>query len=831
MADCNHPRKKPRQGTLLSFFKKPDPPTVDELPHSSAQANISSPPVSQTNRDDTAAAYVPSNDIGLAVGKHLNQEDRIRFIEPWRPPTDADFPSSVRQSDKASKTGAERRRRLLPRHLDTFKWLAVSQHTGMEGVFCIPCVLFHGGSRVKGQPQCVRLVSVPLAKFDDLTGKDGVLSRHQNTSYHQRSVQDMEDFKRVVVSRTQADIHSSLDERHKREIEQNRDMLRPIVDTILTCARQNIAFRGHRGEVGAVSAEGIEPPENDGNFRALLRYRIRGGDNALKDHVQKAKANATYHSPHIQNALITAAGDLVKENVLHRIKKACFWAIIADETTDRHHREQLAVIIRYVLCDAGTWKCYEDPIVITDIFANIEAERGDDVCNEIRLSGQAIGKELLRIVKELGLALANCVGQGYDGASALSSQRTGASQRFMEEATNAHYFHCSMHCLNLSAAKAATTPSVRHAQEIVKEAVSFFRSSAKRSGLLKKCIEKCEDTRISKSHLMTMCTTRFIERHTSVVCFRSLLRFIVESLSQMTTWQSSEARKKAHTLMHSISQTETVIGLVVLENISSIMLPTTRLLQTEGIDLVNAMSGVDDMLAMLESLRSSERFGRIFEEAQTVAELLGITLTKPRTARRSVYRATASSEDASVEDYYRINAFYPTLDDILQDLRLRFGPKQQQAANFSRAVPAFMDFSDEEGDWRKLEMAVNTYIDRFPDALIAIQTEYELWRRKWAKQPSARYPRTALTTLDHCSMYPNISIILQLLATLPVTTAEAERVFSKVERTLTAIRASMEEERLEALILLQVHRGDTPAIDAVIDRFATTSARRLKFVI
>lgn len=78
-------------------------------------------------------------------------------------------------------------------------------------------------------------------------------------------------------------------------------------------------------------------------------------------------------------------------------------------------------------------------------------------------------------------------------------------------------------------------------------------------------------------------------------------------------------------------------------------------------------------------------------------------------------------------------------------------------------------------------------------------------------------------------MYPNISIILQLLATLPVTTAEAERVFSKVERTLTAIRASMEEERLEAL--LQVHRADTPAIDEVIDRFETTSARRLKFVI
>ena len=68
-------------------------------------------------------------------------------------------------------------------------------------------------------------------------------------------------------------------------------------------------------------------------------------------------------------------------------------------------------------------------------------------------------------------------------------------------------------------------------------------------------------------------------------------------------------------------------------------------------------------------------------------------------------------------------------------------------------------------------------------------------------------------------------------ATLPVTTAEAERLFSKLERTVTAIRSAMDEQRLEALILLQVHRSDTPTIDAVIDRFASTAARRLNFIL
>jgi len=42
----------------------------------------------------------------------------------------------------------------------------------------------------------------------------------------------------------------------------------------------------------------------------------------------------------------------------------------------------------------------------------------------------------------------------------------------------------------------------------------------------------------------------------------------------------------------------------------------------------------------------------------------------------------------------------------------------------------------------------------------------------------------------------------------------------------------MDEKRLERLMMLQIHRSDTASVDAVIiDRFATTAARRLNFLI
>ena len=78
---------------------------------------------------------------------------------------------------------------------------------------------------------------------------------------------------------------------------------------------------------------------------------------------------------------------------------------------------------------------------------------------------------------------------------------------------------------------------------------------------------------------------------------------------------------------------------------------------------------------------------------------------------------------------------------------------------------------------------------------------------------------------------PNIQRLLQILATLPVTTAEPERVFSKVNMTASAARASMGEERLEALVLLQVHRDMTPSVEEVIDCFAKNGARRLNFIV
>ena len=53
---------------------------------------------------------------------------------------------------------------------------------------------------------------------------------------------------------------------------------------------------------------------------------------------------------------------------------------------------------------------------------------------------------------------------------------------------------------------------------------------------------------------------------------------------------------------------------------------------------------------------------------------------------------------------------------------------------------------------------------------------------------------------------PNFSKVVLILATLPLTSCSAERVFSSLRQTLTYLRNSMGEIRLSSLIVIQQNR-------------------------
>jgi hypothetical protein len=272
----------------------------------------------------------------------------------------------------------------------------------------------------------------------------------------------------------------------------------------------------------------------------------------------------------------------------------------------------------------------------------------------------------------------------------MASERVGVAAMILKQAELADYFHCMAHWMNLSASQAVKVVAVRNAQTVVQEAAALFRTSAKKTAVLKQCIQDADDTRVSKRQLMSLCETRFLERHTAVVTFRQLFGFVAEALQEIKLWTSASAAQSASSLYASMHQFEFVVGLVILENLAGLLLPVSRKLQAVENDLTQAIKDVTEALSALENIRSETGFHKIFAEANLLAEHHGIAMSRPRLSKgRSVYRSNVGVEGgcADTETYYRINVFYPAVDAIKLDVELRFGQPQQRAFLLSNLLP------------------------------------------------------------------------------------------------------------------------------------------------
>ena len=89
--------------------------------------------------------------------------------------------------------------------------------------------------------------------------------------------------------------------------------------------------------------------------------------------------------------------------------------------------------------------------------------------------------------------------------------------------------------------------TVQHAHAAVAKINNFFNVSLKRVELLKRIIQirSGPNHKQKRARLITLCVTRFTERHLSVKLLRELLPFVVLAVEQLMTWQSLETKKKA----------------------------------------------------------------------------------------------------------------------------------------------------------------------------------------------------------------------------------------------------------------------------------------------
>lgn len=483
---------KRKQKYIFQFFrKKSNVPLDNNSDEEDTPSDVSeSSTKSSTNNDSIlkSSSISLSNDIGHFVGDiqiRIDDHTKFRLLNSWKPDPSYNFPYSIH-----IKNGIERKRYLRYNHFENYSWLVFSEK--YAGLFCKFCVLSNkNGGKQKNVP-LQKLVTKPLKEFAKLLGKNGCLETHNSNKYHKEASLCSSDFLKTYMEPSKNVANLVITER-MRQCKENRERLKPIIQSIIFLGKQNIALRGHRENNNLTNTTSHSSTINQGNFLELLKFRISAGDQTLENHLKTTHSKATYLSHSIQEEIIQCCRYEIISFILKEVKNSRYFSIIFDETTDISNISQMSLSLRYIDSNHRVQEkfinfldCHEyvygqgkrRAIMSTN---NIDHESDDNLCDfdptkklEPKLSGEILGDTVVSILKEMSIELNDCVGIGTDGCTVMTSTIHGAVQQIKKSANNAIHSPCSNHSLNLSISKSSNVQSVRNSMGIIQDIISFL---------------------------------------------------------------------------------------------------------------------------------------------------------------------------------------------------------------------------------------------------------------------------------------------------------------------------------------------------------------------
>jgi len=201
-------------------------------------------------------------------------------------------------------------------------------------------------------------------------------------------------------------------------------------------------------------------------------------------------------------------------------------------------------------------------------------------------------------------------------------------------------------------------------------------------------------------------------------------------------------------------------------------------------------------------------------------------VTIPRRCRRQTQRENYPAQNP--QDYFRVSLYTQYRDQLIEELQVLFEDVRNTAGKMQHLIPYYI--CDSKFD--DLQEMLDVYEGDLQNNSSVVMGEFDRWRLKWSSMPRNLRPKSAIAALNQCSVdfFPKIATLLCIFATLPVTTATAERTFSVLRQLKTYLRSVMGEERLNGLTSLKIHREISVNPEEIIDILAATR-RRLGFIL
>ncbi|XP_025422746.1 52 kDa repressor of the inhibitor of the protein kinase-like [Sipha flava] len=498
--------------------------------------------------------------------------------------------------------------------------------------------------------------------------------------------------------------------------------------------------------------------------RETVRTRQMFGGTLFKVNELWSRTDAS-----IANEIIEVLRDVIVEDIVRELNNSKYFAILCDETTDISTKEQITFSVRYI--DMNKFVIKEEFFGFTELLSN---------------TSLIIKDVILKQIDAFVLNMTNLWGQGYDGGSNMSGINNEVQALILNEHPLALYTHCFNHVLNLAISKACNIPAIRNIFGIVGSVSVFLSASAK-------------------------------HRHDPIITFHELYKFILISLEELEKDTNREISAKASSFNSSVKQSEFVVALETVTNLFVYTRSLSIQLQISKQNLSSAMKNFKNILNVFEDIRKNPdiTFITLFE---ITAQKLLIFDEELKVSRLSGHQTKRNNINANINqnpmEWFKITIIIPFLDHIIQELKSRFTDKFVKVIPLEGLIPIHKDSYSTEAILR-VNAAMFYDQDLLSNSDLVLKAEINLWKTKWNKIET-NIPHTAVTSLPYCEEYfPNIKILLQLFATLPVSTSTAERSHSTLRRLKNYMRSTMTESRLNGLALLNIHKDKHIDIDIV----------------
>lgn len=159
------------------------------------------------------------------------------------------------------------------------------------------------------------------------------------------------------------------------------------------------------------------------------------------------------------------------------------------------------------------------------------------------------------------------------------------------------------------------------------------------------------------------------------------------------------------------------------------------------------------------------------------------------------------------EQRFRVTTFYPMIDTISSQLENRFAGMKNVLDMYKILQPQYLINSSKSELEREADLFFKTFSNdvspSFSSQLLSVRSTFskEISSMKNAKE-LANFLIIQNSSLS--SSYPDVCTAFLLFLTVPVTTAKAERTFSKFKLIKNYSRSSMGQDRLTKLAILSI---------------------------